>query len=91
LSGTNTPSKTNFLGVIIDTENGSNNPKINKALNRSYKLLDIMEFVKVTKFKLNMTMFDYFWQVVVGQVTGVPWYKKLKFITVNNTIIKYLL
>jgi predicted DNA-binding protein YlxM (UPF0122 family) len=66
LSGTNTPSKTNFLGVIIDTENGSNNPKINKALNRSYKLLDIIEFVKVSKFKLNMTMFDYFWQVVVG-------------------------
>ena len=65
LSGTNTPSKTNFLGVTIDTENGSNNPKINKALNRSYKLLDIMEFVKVTKFKLNMTMFDYFWQVVI--------------------------
>ena len=66
LSGTNTPSKTNFLGIIIDTENGSNNPKIRKALDKSHKLLDIIEFVKVTKFKLNMTMFDYFWQVVVG-------------------------
>jgi hypothetical protein len=28
-----------------------------------------MKFIKVTKFKLNMTMFDYFWQVVVGNVT----------------------
>jgi hypothetical protein len=85
------PSTTSFLGVVIDTENGSSNPKINKALDKSFSLLDIMEFVKVTKFKLNMTMFDYFWQVVVGNVTGVPWYKKLKFIMVNNTIIKYLL
>jgi hypothetical protein len=59
-------SKLNFLGVTIDTENGSSNPKINKALNKSFKLLDIMEFIKVTKFKLNMVMFDYFWQVVVG-------------------------
>jgi MSV199 domain len=25
-----------------------------------------MEFIKVTKFKLNMVMFDYFWQSVVG-------------------------
>jgi hypothetical protein len=25
-----------------------------------------MKFIEVTKFKLNMTMFDYFWQVVVG-------------------------
>jgi hypothetical protein len=48
------------LGVTIDTENGSNNPKINKALNKSFKLLNIMEFIEVTKFKLNMTMFDYF-------------------------------
>jgi hypothetical protein len=54
------------LGVTIDTENGSSNPKINKALNKSFKLHDIMEFIKVTKFKLNMVMFDYFWQVVVG-------------------------
>ncbi|ADO00448.1 hypothetical protein WIV_gp104 [Wiseana iridescent virus] len=58
--------KTNFLGVAIDTENGSNNPKIRKALDNSFKLLDIMEFVKITKFKLNMVMFDYFWQVVIG-------------------------
>ncbi|CCV02152.1 hypothetical protein IIV25_134R [Invertebrate iridovirus 25] len=66
LNGTNTPSKTNFLGITIDTENGSNNPKVRKALNASFNLLDITQFVKVTKFKLNMTMFDYFWQVVVG-------------------------
>ena len=56
--------QTNFLGVVIDTENGTSNLKIRKALDKSFKLLDIMEFVKVTKFKLNMTMFDYFWQVM---------------------------
>jgi hypothetical protein len=59
----------NFLGVKIDTENGSSNPKIRKALDKSFQLLDIMKFIEVTKFKLNMTMFDYFWQVVVGNVT----------------------
>jgi hypothetical protein len=57
----------NFMGVVIDTENGSNNPKIRKALDKSYKLLDIMEFIQVTKFKLNMVMFNYFWQVMVGK------------------------
>lgn len=45
-------TKTNFLGVIIDTENGSSNPKINKSLNKSLTLLDIMKFIEVTKFKL---------------------------------------
>jgi hypothetical protein len=64
--GAKAPSTTSFLGVVIDTENGSSNPKINKALNKSFSLLDIMKFIEVTKFKLNMTMFDYFWQVVVG-------------------------
>jgi hypothetical protein len=34
-------SKLNFLGVTIDTENGSSNPKINKALNKSFKLHDM--------------------------------------------------
>jgi hypothetical protein len=58
--------KTTFLGVTIDPENGSNNSKIKKALDKSFKLLDIMEFVKATKFKLNMTMFDYFWQVITN-------------------------
>ncbi|CCV02182.1 hypothetical protein IIV25_164R [Invertebrate iridovirus 25] len=58
--------KINFLGVDIDTENGSSNPKIRKALNASFNLLDITQFIEVTKFKLNTTMFDYFWQVVVG-------------------------
>ena len=59
-------TKITFLGVTIDTENGSSNPKVRKALDKSFQLLDIMKFIKVTKFKLNMTMFDYFWQVVVG-------------------------
>lgn len=63
--------KTNFLGVIIDTENGSSNLKIKKALNASTQLINIIQFIEITKFKLNMVMFDYFWQVVVGQVTGV--------------------
>jgi hypothetical protein len=35
-------------------------------LKRSASLLDIMKFIEVTKFKLNMIMFDYFWQIVVG-------------------------
>jgi hypothetical protein len=56
----------NFMGVIIDTENGPTNPKIKKALDKSYKLLDIMEFIRVTKFELNMVMFNYFWQVMLG-------------------------
>jgi hypothetical protein len=42
--------QTKFLGVTIDTENGSSNPKINKALNQSFKLLIILEFIKVTNF-----------------------------------------
>jgi hypothetical protein len=54
------------LGVVIDTENGPGNPKIKKVLERSFKLLDILEFIKVTKFELNMVMFDYFWQVMIG-------------------------
>jgi hypothetical protein len=59
-------TKTTFLGITIDTENGSSDPRIKKALNKSLDLLDITEFIKVTKIKLNMAMFDYFWQVVVG-------------------------
>jgi hypothetical protein len=64
------------LGVVIDTENGPSNPKIKKALQRSFKLLDILEFINVTEFELNMVMFDYFWQVspltshLVRRVTG---------------------
>jgi hypothetical protein len=56
---------TTFLGVNIDTINGPFDFKIKKALKQSASLLDIMEFMKVTKFKLNMTMFDYFWQVMI--------------------------
>ena len=59
-------TKTTFLGVTIDTKNGSSNPKINKALLKGTHLLDIMTFIEVVEFKINMTMFDYFWQVVVG-------------------------
>ncbi|CCV02252.1 hypothetical protein IIV30_057R [Invertebrate iridescent virus 30] len=62
---------TNLLGIIIDTKNGPTHPKINKALNASFKLLDITKFIEITEFKLNMVMFDYFWQIVVGQVTGL--------------------
>ena len=51
---------TSFLGVTVDPENGSSDPRIRKALDKSFKLLDIMEFIKTTKFKLNMLMFDYF-------------------------------
>jgi len=57
---------TTFLGVKIDTINGPTDPRIKKALERSASLLDILKFIKVVKFKLNMTMFDYFWQVMVG-------------------------
>jgi hypothetical protein len=66
MSEQNNMVKTTFLGVTIDLENGSSNPKIRKALDKSFQLLDIMKFIEVAKFKLNMTMFDYFWQVVVG-------------------------
>lgn len=65
---------TTFLGVNIDTINGPFDFKIKKALKQSASLLDIMKFIEVTKFKLNMTMFDYFWQVVVGNQCS----KKLK-------------
>lgn len=45
--------KTNFLGITIDSENGSKDPRINKALNKSLNLLDIIKFIEVTKFKIN--------------------------------------
>jgi hypothetical protein len=59
-------TKTTFMGVTIDAENGPTNPQLRKALDKSFHLLDILEFVKVTEFELNMVMFDYFWQIVVG-------------------------
>lgn len=49
---------TTFLGVTIDTINGPFDFKIKKALKQSASLLNIMDFIEVTKFKLNMTMFD---------------------------------
>jgi hypothetical protein len=54
-----------FMGVGF-SDNGPSDPRINKALEKTYALLDIMEFIKVTKFELNEVMFDYFWQVMVG-------------------------
>jgi len=68
----NTNIPTNFLGVTINS-NGPSNYKIKKALDKSVKLLDIVEFIKITKFELNMTMFDYFWQVVVGRNRPPTW------------------
>lgn len=59
-------TKTTFMGVTIDAENGPTNPQLRKALDKSFHLLDILEFVKVTKFELNMIMFDYFWHIVIG-------------------------
>jgi hypothetical protein len=56
--------KTNFMGVVVDSK-GSQDPIILKALDYSASLLDIVKFVEVTEFKLNMVMFDYFWQVMV--------------------------
>ena len=67
---------TTFLGVTIDTINGPLDFKIKKALKQSVKLLDIMEFIKVTKFKLNMTMFDYFWQDQILRTKNEIYYGK---------------
>ena len=59
-------TQTSFMGIAIDTINGSKDPWINEALNKGFQLLDIIQFMRVVDFDLNMTMFDYFWQVVVG-------------------------
>lgn len=57
---------TNFMGVIINSK-GPENLTVLKALaHPSPAILSIVEFVEVTEFKLNMVMFDYFWQVMVG-------------------------
>jgi hypothetical protein len=56
---------TPFMGVRF-SENGPSDPRISKALEKTYALLDILEFIKVTKFELNEVMFDYFWQVMIG-------------------------
>jgi len=55
--------QTTFLEIKVDEVNGPSDPRVKKALKRTASLIDILEFIKVTKFKLNMTMFDYFWQV----------------------------
>jgi len=57
---------TNFMGVTINPK-GPENLMVLKALaHPSPTILGIVEFVEVTEFKLNMVMFDYFWQVMVG-------------------------
>ena len=55
-----------FMGVSIN-DNGPQNLIILKALaHPSSTVLGIDKFIEVTDFKLNMVMFDYFWQVMVG-------------------------
>ncbi len=57
---------TSFMGITIDPK-GPENLMVLKALaHPSPTILGIVEFVEVTEFKLNMVMFDYFWQVMVG-------------------------
>jgi hypothetical protein len=57
---------TSFMGITIDPK-GPENVMVLKALaHPSPTILGIVEFVEVTDFKLNMIMFDYFWQVMVG-------------------------
>jgi len=57
---------TTFMGVTINPK-GPENLMVLKALaHPSPTVLGIIEFVEVTEFKLNMVMFDYFWQVMVG-------------------------
>jgi len=83
---------TNFMGVTINPK-GPENLMVLKALAHSSSIpLDIVKFVKVTDFKLNMIMFDYFWQVMA---TGVlEWFgyegeskeQKRKFITMLKNI-----
>ena len=58
-------ASTTFLGVKIDTVNGPTDPRIQRALDYGFHLLDILKFIDVVDFKLNKTMFDYFWQIVV--------------------------
>jgi hypothetical protein len=57
---------TNFMGVTINPK-GPENLMVLKALAHPSSIpLDIIKFVEITDFKLNMIMFDYFWQVMVG-------------------------
>jgi len=95
---------TNFMGVTINPK-GPENLMVLKALSHPSSIpLDIVKFVEVTDFKLNMIMFDYFWQVMVGNTgvhvaTGVfEWFgyegepkeQKRKFITMlKNNAIEY--
>jgi hypothetical protein len=58
--------QTSFMGVSIN-DDGPQNLIILKALaHPSPTVLGIDKFIEVTDFKLNMIMFDYFWQVMVG-------------------------
>lgn len=74
---------TSFMGVVIN-EKGSTNPMIIKALAYPGSLpIDIVKFVEITEFKLNMVMFDYFWQVMVGDAGLVCRCKKIDFLFQN--------
>jgi hypothetical protein len=58
------------MGVTINPK-GPENLMVLKALAHPSSIpLDIVKFVEVTEFKLNMVMFDYFWQVIIGN-TGL--------------------
>ena len=50
-----TSSGPSFLGIKVDTINGPSDPRVRQALDKSFHLLDILEFIKVVDFKLNMT------------------------------------
>jgi hypothetical protein len=99
----NQNNQKNFMGVVINPK-GPTNPIVLKALAYpSSTIIGIAKFVEVTDFKLNMVMFDYFWQVVVGSTSSaittrvLEWFgyegdfkiQKQNFIRMlkNNTII----
>jgi len=55
-----------FMGITIDPKGPANLMVLKALAYPSPTVLDIVKFVEVTEFKLNMIMFDYFWQVMVG-------------------------
>jgi len=61
---------TSFMGITIDPKGPANLMVLKALAYPSPTVLGIVEFVEVTEFKLNMVMFDYFWQVMVGN-TGL--------------------
>jgi hypothetical protein len=65
----NNSTVTAFMGITLSKE-GPTDPRIRKALNSSGSLLDILKFIEVTEFELNKVMFDYFWQIMIGNTPG---------------------